>query len=179
MPRSIEHDSASVRDVLGPGLRVLLVGFNPSPRSTALGHHYAGRGNQFWRLLAAAGLSPRLLRPEEGRLLPGWGIGLTNLVARPTVSAAELPLAELRAGVPRLRALVERHRPRVVAYTGKGVYVGAGGRPDAAWGLQPGALLFAPAVDHVLPSPSGLVRLSFEEKLRWYRDLAERVAAAR
>jgi hypothetical protein len=29
----------------------------------------------------------------------------------------------------------------------------------------------------VLPSPSGLVRLSFDEKLRWYGDLAERVSA--
>src|SRR3954454_18127653 len=123
-------DQPFLRDVLGPGLVALLVGFNPSPRSAAVRCHYAGRGNQFWRLLAAAGLTPRLLRAEEGPLLPQWGLGLTNLVARPTVSAAQLSLAELRAGGRSLRAAGEAHAPRIVAYTGKGVYVGAGGRPD-------------------------------------------------
>jgi TDG/mug DNA glycosylase family protein len=158
-------------DLIGPGLRVLFVGFNPGLRSAALGHHYAGRGNQFWHLLAAASLTPRLLRPDEGTLLTGLGIGLTNLVARPTRSADELSPAELRAGAPRLRRLVAEHRPALVAYTGKGVYVGAGGRAEAGWGLQPGSL-FDGAADAVLPSPSGLVRLSFEEKLRWYREVA-------
>lgn len=164
-------------DVLGPGpLRVLFVGFNPSPRSAALGHHYAGRGNRFWQLLAAAGLTPRLLRPEEDGLLPGWGLGLTNLVARPTVGAADLLPGELRAGVPRLRALVAAHAPACLAWTGKGVHAGAGGRADAPWGLRPGPGLLGPT-DAVLPSPSGLVRLPFAEKLRWYRALAEAAAA--
>lgn len=161
-----------VRDVVGPGLVALVVGFNPSPRSAERGAHYAGRNNQFWRLLADAGLTPRLLRPEEGQhTLPALGLGLTNLVMRPTRSAADLSAAELRAGAPRLARLVAEHGPRLVAYAGKGVYVGAGGRPDAPWGLQEGRL-FPPALDYVLPSPSGLVRLSFAEKLRWYQGLA-------
>jgi double-stranded uracil-DNA glycosylase len=165
-------DPATVRDVLGPGLAILIVGFNPSLRSGVTGHHYAGRGNQFWRLLAESGLTPRLLRPDVGRLLPGFGLGLTNLVACPTASAADLAPGELRAGVPRLRELVERWRPTIVAYTGKGVYLAAAGRAQAPWGLQAGCL-FGDAEDFVLPSPSGLVRLSFAEKLRWYRALAE------
>ncbi len=159
-------------DLLGPGMTVLFVGFNPGLRTAVVRHHYAGRGNQFWRLLAGAGLTPRLLRPEEDGLAPGFGIGLTNLVARATASAAELSPAELRAGVPRLRELIAEHRPRAIAYAGKGVYVGAGGRPDAPWGRQPTRLFGTPA-DHVLPSPSGLARLPFAEKLRWYRELAE------
>lgn len=53
----------------------------------------------------------------------------------------------------------------------------AGGRPDALWGLQQDAP-FPPALDFVLPSPSGLVRLSLAEKLVWYQGLA-RLAAAR
>lgn len=154
---------------------VLFVGFNPGLRTAVVRHHYAGRGNQFWRLLGGAGLTPRLLRPEEDALAPGFGIGLTNLVARATASAAELSLAELRAGVPRLRGLIAEHRPRAIAYAGKGVYVGAGGRPDAPWGRQPERLFGTPA-DHVLPSPSGLARLPFAEKLRWYRELAEEMA---
>ena len=163
-------------DRLGPGLEALFVGFNPGLRSGTVAHHYAGRGNQFWRLLAAAGLTPRLLRPEEDGLLPGLGLGLTHLVARPTASAAELAAAELRAGVPRLRGLVARWRPRVVAYAGKGVYLAASGRARAPWGAQPAAgaaAVFEGATDFVLPSPSGLARLPFAEKLRWYRGLAD------
>ncbi|HEX7021477.1 MAG TPA: mismatch-specific DNA-glycosylase [Trueperaceae bacterium] len=163
-------DPPVLADVLGPGLRVLWVGFNPSPRSAEVGHHYAGRGNHFWRLLAAAGLTPRLLAPSEDQLLPQWGLGLTNLVARPTRAAADLDRRELRAGVPRLRALAAAQLPQVVAYTGKGVYLAAAGVSRAPWGLQPESL-FDGVRDFVLPSPSGLVRMSFEQKLEHYRAL--------
>lgn len=159
-----------VPDILAPGLDILFVGFNPGTRSGALGHHYAGRGNQFWRLLADAGLTSRRLRAEEDGTLPDHRLGSTNLVARVTATAAELGRAELRAGVPRLAALVAEVRPRAIAYTGKGVYLAAAGRADAPWGVQPGTL-FGPA-DVVVPSPSGLARLAYAEKLRWYRELA-------
>jgi TDG/mug DNA glycosylase family protein len=159
-------------DIVGSPLRVLFVGFNPSTRSGQTGHHYAGRGNQFWRLLADAGLTPRLLAPTEDRTLLTWGLGSTNLVARPTATATELSRDELRAGVPRLAGIVRACRAQVVAYTGKGVYVAAARRPQAGWGAQPEAL-FADASDFVLPSPSGLVRMTFEAKLQWYRALVD------
>jgi len=160
-----------MRDILARDLRILFVGFNPSLRSGRSGHHYAGPGNQFWRLLHAAGLTPVVLDPGEDRRLVRYGLGSTNLVSRPTRSAQELTHAELRAGVPRLREVVSECRPRVVAYTGKRVYLVAAGRSDAAWGLQQ-TRLFPPANDVVLPSPSGLVRLTFAEKLRYYVELA-------
>lgn len=163
-------------DILAAPLRVLFVGFNPGTRSGQTGHHYAGRGNQFWRLLAASGLTPRLLAPAEDRTLLAWGLGSTNLVARPTATAAELSRGELRAGVPRLGAIVRTCGPAVVAYTGKGVYVAASGQARAGWGAQPGRL-FSHAVDFVLPSPSGLVRMPFEAKLQWYQALADVVGA--
>lgn len=174
MPESAPH--AWRPDRVGPGTRVLFVGFNPSPRSVEVGHHYAGRGNGFWRLLAESGLTPRLLRPEEDVLLPEFGLGSTNLVARPTVSAAELSRAELRAGVPRLRELAARVPVRVLAYTGKGVYLPAAGRQRAEWGAQPDALIPG-VVDVVLPSPSGLARLPFGAKLEHYRALAALVGS--
>ncbi|MBP2231597.1 TDG/mug DNA glycosylase family protein [Azospirillum agricola] len=155
-------------DILAPGLDCLFVGFNPGLRSGGLGHHYAGRGNQFWRLLAASGLTPRLMRAEEDASLPAVGLGSTNLVTRATASAAELSRAELRGGVPRLARIVAAVRPAVLAYTGKGVYLAASGRPDAPWGVQDSAL-FVGVADVVVPSPSGLARLPFEEKLRWYK----------
>ena len=164
-----------VPDIVAPGLRVLFCGFNPGTRSGALGHNYAGRGNQFWRLLADSGLTPRLLAPEEDRTMLRYGLGSTNLVSRATPSAADLTRAELRAGAGPLRALVETHRPRVVAYTGKGVYLAASGLAQAAWGEQP-AGLFGGVIDVVVPSPSGLARLPYAEKLRWFKALAERAA---
>ncbi len=174
----MEPSEGPVPDIVTPGLDALFVGFNPGTRSGALGHNYAGRGNQFWRLLAEAGLTPRLLRPEEDRLLTSFGLGSTNLVARATASAADLSRAELRGGVPRLRALVAKVRPRVIAYTGKGVYLAAADLDRAEWGVQPTSL-FDGAVDVVLPSPSGLARLPFAEKLRWFCEVRKAIDGAR
>ena len=163
-----------VPDIVAPDLRVLFCGFNPGTRSGAIGHNYAGRGNQFWRLLADSGLTPRQLAPEEDRTMVQYGLGSTNLVSRATPSAADLSRAELRAGVPQLRRTVEACRPRVVAYTGKGVYLAASGLDRAVWGRQPTGL-FDGVTDFVVPSPSGLARLPYQEKLRWFRALAEAV----
>jgi TDG/mug DNA glycosylase family protein len=43
-------------DVIGPGLRVLYCGINPSLYSAAVGHHFARPGNRFWPALHAARL---------------------------------------------------------------------------------------------------------------------------
>ena len=50
----------ALRDVVVDHPRLLLVGINPGLRSGALGHHFAGRGNPFWRLLHASRLTPVL-----------------------------------------------------------------------------------------------------------------------
>ena len=157
-------------DILAPNLKLLFVGFNPSPRSAELGHNYAGRGNQFWRLLSEVHLTPRLLRPEEDKEIVRWGLGLTNLVARPTVGSDDLSRAELRSGVPRLQKVVQTYQPEVVAYTGKGVYLAVSGKRHAPWGVQDDSL-FRGVRDVVLPSPSGRVRMSFVDKLEHYRVL--------
>lgn len=164
--------SGPLPDILAEDLDVLFVGFNPGRRSGELRHHYAGRGNQFWRLLAESGLTPHLLAPEQDGTLPDYGLGSTNLVARMTPSAADLTRAELRAGLPRLAGIVARYCPRVLAYTGKGVYLAAAGLPDAPWGLQATGL-FSGVMDVVIPSPSGLARLPFAEKRQHYADLAK------
>lgn len=157
-------------DLLAPGLRLLFVGFNPSVRAAKLGHYYAGRNNRFWDLLAASGLTPRRFSYEEDRLLPELGIGATDLVKRPTRSAAEVTAEEYRRGVERLRGIVREHRPRVVCYNGKGVYLRAARVPAAPWGRQETELVEG-VVDFVAPSPSGLARIPFAEKARWYTEL--------
>ena len=89
-------------DVLAPGMRVVFVGINPSITSGAVGHHFASKGNPFWRLLHASGLTPVPLEPADDAKLAELGLGLTNLCPRPTRTAAELTRAELEAGAAEL-----------------------------------------------------------------------------
>jgi double-stranded uracil-DNA glycosylase len=140
--------------ILGPSLRVLFVGINPSLRSAEVGHHFARPGNRFWPTLFAAGFTPRLLRPDEDAELPSHGIGVTNIAARPTRAAAELSRAELRAGAVELDAVVRAHAPRLVAVVGLTAYRTAFDRPKAGWALQPEEIGGRPV--WVLPNPSGL-----------------------
>jgi double-stranded uracil-DNA glycosylase len=59
----------TLRDILIAHPRVLFVGINPSLRSQQVGHHFAGRGNPFWRLLYAARIVPEeLTYAEDGKL---------------------------------------------------------------------------------------------------------------
>jgi TDG/mug DNA glycosylase family protein len=144
----------TVPDVIAPGLAVLFCGINPGLYSGATGHHFARPGNRFWPALHAAGFTDRQVRPwEESRLLE-YGLGITNLVARATATAAELERGELRAGRLRLERKVRRFRPQAVAVLGIGAYHVAFSQPGAAAGRQP--VLLGQAVLWVLPNPSGL-----------------------
>lgn len=141
-------------DILAPNLRVVLVGINPGLYSAAIGHHFGRPGNRFWKTLAAAQLTPRLLTPQEDHTLPHYGLGLTNVVARTTARADELAAHELRAGALALERKVLEHGPKVVAVLGVTAYRTAFARPKAGLGLQPERLSGAKL--WVLPNPSGL-----------------------
>jgi double-stranded uracil-DNA glycosylase len=161
-PRPAAPDLAAARDrtipdVLpepGAAFRVLFCGINPGLYSAATGWHFARPGNRFWPVLQLSGFTPRLLAPSEQDLLPGFGLGITNLVARATAQASELNDAELRAGAEHLRVLVDRHRPRIVAIAGVTAYRTAFGHPRASTGPQPERL--GQARLWVVPNPSGL-----------------------
>ena len=181
----------------GAPLRVLFCGINPSLYSAATGWHFARPGNRFWPALHLSGFTPRRLAPAEQQLLPGYGLGITNLVARATAQASELDAAELRAGGERLAALVGEYRPRILAVAGVTAYRTAFGRPRATIGRQPplsatssvGPQPPPPAVPRpsspaglqlpsaglqvwVLPNPSGLNALWTTSKLiEAFRDL--------
>jgi TDG/mug DNA glycosylase family protein len=127
-------------DVVAPELDVLFCGINPSLLSAARGHHFARPGNRFWPALHLAGLTPRRLAPEQDRELPRYGLGVTNLVDRPTRTAAELTPDELRAGALALADLVVRYRPRVVTVLGITAWRVAFDRPRAGTGVQPPTL---------------------------------------
>src|SRR4051812_19589241 len=126
-----------LRDVIADGLDVLFCGINPSLVSAARGHHFARPGNRFWPALHRAGLTPRQFAPEDDRELLEHGMGVTNLVDRPTRAAAELTPAELREGAAALAELVAEYRPRVLAVLGVTAWRSALDRPRAAMGRQP------------------------------------------
>jgi TDG/mug DNA glycosylase family protein len=95
-----------------------------------------------------------LLAAEEDAALLGWHLGVTNLVARTTATAAELSTDELRLGARRLGERRAPLRPRFVAILGSGAYRAGFGRPRATLGPQEEDLRGSPL--WVLPNPSGL-----------------------
>jgi double-stranded uracil-DNA glycosylase len=55
----------SLPDLLEPGLSLIFCGINPGMRAASTGHHFAGRGNRFWRVMHLAGFTPEQIRPED------------------------------------------------------------------------------------------------------------------
>jgi TDG/mug DNA glycosylase family protein len=143
-----------LRDVIAPDLDVLFCGINPSLLSAERGHHFARPGNRFWPALHLAGLTPRRLTPDEDMDLLQFGLGVTNVVARPTRTAAELTAEELREGARELAELVGRYRPRVLAVLGVTAWRVAFDHPRARLGRQPERV--GGAETWVAPNPSGL-----------------------
>jgi len=156
---------ATVPDLVGPGLRLLFVGINPGLWTAATSTHFAHPGNRFYPALLRGGVIERPIdrgagmTDDDRRSLLGRGIGITNLVARATPRAAELTVAELRAGGARLHRFVAEHRPLVVAVAGVTAYRDAFedrnarlGRQQAGFGV-PGEY---EAELWIVPNPSGL-----------------------
>ncbi len=147
-------EGKKIRDVIAPGLKVLFCGVNPGLYSGATGHHFARPGNRFWVALFQAGFTPRLLSPYEDGVLPKFGCGITNIVARTTRKAEDLTKEELILGRKLLEVKIRRYRPEVLAILGMGAYRAAFDRPKAGIGLQPETI--GSTKLWVLPNPSGL-----------------------
>jgi TDG/mug DNA glycosylase family protein len=166
-------------DRLCPRPRILFVGINPGLRSAALGHHFAGSGNPFWRLLHAAGLVAEPVTFADDARLPRVGLAFTNIVPRPTRGADELTPADFARGRGRLLATIQRVRPRVVAFVGVTAYREFF-RPGASTGPGPKPERVAGARVFVVPNPSGRNAAfpAFADKLVWYRRLHRYAEAA-
>jgi len=151
---------ASIPDLLGPGLKLLLVGINPGLHSAAVQAHFGRAGNRFYPALFQAGITDHLIdasagfKPGDREHLIERGIGISGLVHYATARADELSNDQLREGVAPLTALVEELHPRVVAMLGITTYRIAFERPLAKVGRQPEDL--AGAQLWVVPNPSGL-----------------------
>ena len=122
-------------DYLRKGMKLVLVGCNPGERSARVGHYYAGRGNQFWPLMYESGVIPELLSYNDDKRLVEFGIGLTDLVKRPTKSMEEIERQEFAEGRVLLAQKLEEIKPRVVAFNGKRCTSGLRG-DRASWACR-------------------------------------------
>jgi TDG/mug DNA glycosylase family protein len=164
---------SAVPDVLwsrGQKGSVVFCGINPGRVSAAAAAHFANPRNDFWRLLRAAGFTPRVYAPSEQFELLALGIGLTNAAYRTTPGSGDLRRVDFAGSAERLERLARDLHPAWIGFVGKEAYRGPfGERPEL--GVQERMLgetrLF------VLPSTSPAnAAVPWEERLRWFRELA-------
>lgn len=160
-------------DQLRKGMKLIIVGCNPSESSVRAGHYYAGRNNQFWPLIHEGGVVPEPFDYHDDKRVIEFGIGLTDLVKRPTKGVEELTREDFAEGRIVLSQKLEEFAPRVVAFNGKITYEQFSQR-KCKFGLQK-ELLYGARV-YVLPSTSGQNATGKSEKLKHFRKLAQLVA---
>ncbi|KAF5391063.1 hypothetical protein D9757_003092 [Collybiopsis confluens] len=137
-PEQYSHLS-HLNDCLLESLDIVFCGINPGQRSAEIGHnplyfnadrpvliilvlpghHFAHASNHFWKCLHLSGLTSERLPPTEDFALPDrFGIGLTNIVERPTAEATELKDSEFKEGIAPFLTKIARYRPRIACFIG-------------------------------------------------------------
>ena len=141
----------TLADTVGPGMRLLVCGVNPSWYSADAGVGYGRPGNRFWAAARDSGIVDTDRDPR--RALVDHGVGMTDFVKRPTRTAAEVTSEEYRAGFARVERLVRWLRPGAVCFTGLSGWRDVVNAKAVA-GPQPEGVGGRPA--YVMPSTSGL-----------------------
>lgn len=151
-PRSVDAVRArTLPDTVGPDMRLLVCGLNPSLHAADAGVGFVTPSNRFWRAAIEAGLVTRPRDPWDA--LGSHGIGMTDLVKRATRRAGELSTAEYRAGLERVDSTCAWLRPGAVVCVGLAGWRAAVDR-RADVGVQDRTLGGRPV--YVMPSTSGL-----------------------
>src|SRR3981081_4393755 len=104
------------------GMKLVIVGCNPSAASVGVVHFYAGRGNEFWPVLYESGVVPEPFDYHDDKRVIEFGVGLTDLVKRPTKGIEELKREDYAEGRIVLSQKLEEFAPHVVAFNGKLTY---------------------------------------------------------
>lgn len=140
----------TLADTVGPGMRLLLVGLNPSLVAADAGVGFHRPGNRAWPALLRAGLATVDRDPLD--LLVRHRIGMSDLVKRASPRANELTAADYAHGVARLDALCSWLRPGAVCVLGLTGWRAAVDR-RAKVGVQERRLGGRPV--YLMPNPSG------------------------
>jgi len=140
----------TLADTVAPGMRLLLVGLNPSLVAADAGVGFHRSGNRAWPALLRAGLATVDRDPLD--LLLRHRIGMSDLVKRASPRADVLTAEDYEHGIARLDALCEWLRPGAVCVLGLTGWRAAVD-PRAAVGVQERRLGGRPV--YLMPNPSG------------------------
>ena len=152
-------------------MTAVFCGINPGRFSAAANAHFANPRNDFWRLLHAAGFTPRLYDPTEQFELLTLGVGITNAAYRTTPGSGDLRRADFAGSAERLERIAHDLQPRAIGFVGKEAYRGAFGE-RAGLGAQERRL--GETALWVLPSSSPAnAAVPWAERLRWFRAFRE------
>ena len=162
-------------DYLRKGMKLVIIGCNPTESSVRAGHYYAGRGNVFWPTLYESGVVPEPFDYPDDRRVIEFGIGLTDLVKRPTKTIEELKREDFAEGRIVLAQKLVEYSPRVIAFNGKLTYEQFAQR-KCRYGIQK-EMLYGAQV-YVLPSVAGQNSRPSSEHVKHFRNLAKLVERA-
>jgi TDG/mug DNA glycosylase family protein len=171
----VDWSHLRLEDRIRKGLHVLFVGINPGVRSAITGHHFAGYSNRFWRLLSDSGLAPPKITYQDDVRLPEWGLGITNLIARPSPGINDLRPSEYLEGWQILERKIRRYRPMIVALVGVTLYralLPILKCPPSKEIIGPQRVKIHGADLFVLPNPSGRnANYTYEQMLEAFKSL--------
>ncbi|XP_076070654.1 uncharacterized protein LOC143042275 [Mytilus galloprovincialis] len=165
-------------DHLAPDLDIVIVGINPGLCAAYVGHHYAGPGNHFWKCMFLSGLIPEPLTANDDYKLLNHGIGFTNIVERTTRGSADLSRKEIKEGALLLTEKLQKYKPKIAVFNGKGIYEVFLGHKNFAIGKQPDLLAGTETTVYVMPSssarcsqlPRAVDKVPFYASLKKLRD---------
>lgn len=141
----------SLSDCVGPNMRLLVCGLNPSIRAADAGVGFVTPGNRFWPAALSAGIVSTDRDPIHA--LEIHGVGMTDLVKIASARADSISVDDYKVGAERLKRLVEWLRPNVICFVGLSGYRSAVDRTAQA-GLQ--SQKFGGAITYVMPNTSGV-----------------------
>jgi TDG/mug DNA glycosylase family protein len=160
-------------DHLRKGMKLVIIGCNPTESGVRVGHYYSGRDNEFWPLLYKGGVIPEPFDYHDDKRVIEFAIGLTDLVKKPTKTPDELTREDYAEGRIVLSQKLEEFAPRVIAFNGRNVYEQFAQR-KCKYGVQK-ELLYGARV-YVLPQTGGPNPKGRAERLKHFRKLAQLVA---
>ncbi|KAF6721506.1 G/T mismatch-specific thymine DNA glycosylase [Oryzias melastigma] len=159
---SVEEVMAkTLPDVITYDLDILIIGINPGLLSAFKGHHYPNPGNHFWKCLFLSGLTEQQLNYMHDQSLPEkYSIGFTNMVERTTPGSKDLSSKEIREGGRQLLEKLQKYKPLIAAFNGKGIYeifckeIFGVKAKNLDFGLQPYKIPETQTVCFLMPSSS-------------------------